>query len=185
MFNVDTKPVPKPNSSTPFSLTPAAVASAPPMPSPVSAPVSTASTAASNGVSVIGRDLTILGEKITIVSQNKLQVDGDVRGDVHGKQVIITAGGSVHGLVRAEKIEVHGSVSGAICAVTVIMHATAKVEGDVTHQSLGIAEGAHFEGRVHRSDDMNELMPVLDPNAIAASANVGPNGSSNGSGGFM
>ena len=39
------------------------------------------------GVSVIGTDLTILGDKITIISQNKLQVDGQVRGDVHGKEI--------------------------------------------------------------------------------------------------
>jgi len=37
------------------------------------------------GVSVIGTDLTILGDRIVIISQNKLQVDGQVRGDVHGK----------------------------------------------------------------------------------------------------
>ncbi len=42
--------------------------------------------AAATGISVIGNDLTILGEKITIISQNKLQVDGHVQGDVHGKQ---------------------------------------------------------------------------------------------------
>jgi len=124
--------------------------------------------AAATGVSVIGRDLTILGDKITIVSQNKLQVDGDVRGDVHGKQVIITAEGSVVGLVCAEKIEVHGGVRGAIRAVTVMLHASAQVEGDIMHQNLAIAEGAQFEGRVRRSNDVDELMPVLDPEAIAS-----------------
>ena len=45
---------------------------------------------ASTGTSVIGTDLTILGDHITIISKNKLQVDGDVRGNVHGKQVVIT-----------------------------------------------------------------------------------------------
>ena len=42
---------------------------------------------AATGTSVIGTDLTILGDHITIISKNKLQVDGDVRGNVHGKQV--------------------------------------------------------------------------------------------------
>ena len=59
------------------------------------------------GVSVIGTDLTILGDKITIISQNKLQVDGDVRGNVHGKHVVITDEGSVVGMVSAETIERH------------------------------------------------------------------------------
>ena len=39
----------------------------------------------STGTSVIGNDLIILGERITIISQNKFQIDGHVHGDVHGK----------------------------------------------------------------------------------------------------
>ncbi len=120
------------------------------------------------GTSVIGRDLTLLGEKITIVSQNKLRVDGDVRGNVHGKQVIITEEGSVEGMVCAEKIEVHGGVRGSIRAVNVTLHATGQVDGDIMHHTLAISEGAQFDGRVRRSNDTAELMPVLDPEAIAA-----------------
>ena len=55
------------------------------------------------GVSVIGTDLTILGDKITIISQNKLQVDGQVRGDVHGKEILVSRGGSVTGKVWARR----------------------------------------------------------------------------------
>lgn len=127
------------------------------------------STSASSGTSVIGTDLTILGERITIISANRLQVDGDVRGNVHGKQVVITEEGSVTGTVCAEEIEVRGGVRGAIRAVTVKLHATAKVEGDVTHQNLAIEEGAQFDGRVRRSNDRAELMPVLDPEVIERS----------------
>jgi cytoskeletal protein CcmA (bactofilin family) len=119
------------------------------------------------GVSVIGTDLTLLGEKISIVSQNKLQVDGDVRGNVHGKQVVITKEGSVVGMVCAEKIEVLGGVRGSIRAVTVKLHDTAQVEGDIMHHTLAISEGAQFDGRVRRSSDPQELMPILDPEVIA------------------
>jgi cytoskeletal protein CcmA (bactofilin family) len=126
------------------------------------------SNAAAIGTSVIGRDLTLLGEKITIVSQNKLRVDGDVRGNVHGKEVIITDGGSVEGMVSAEKIEVHGGVRGSIRAVSVTLHSTGKVDGDIMHHMLAISEGAQFDGRVRRSNDTSELMPVLDPELISA-----------------
>jgi cytoskeletal protein CcmA (bactofilin family) len=127
-----------------------------------------------DGVSVIGNDLTILGEKITIISKNKLQVDGHVRGDVHGKQVTISKGGEVTGQVCAEKIEVRGAVRGAIRAITVALFDSAKVEGDIVHQKLSIAEGAEFDGNVRRVDDPNALMPVLDAEAImGSSSNVG------------
>ena len=82
-----------------------------PGPAPMTAPAPVARStpspfepakAASSGTSVIGTDLTILGDRITIISANKLQVDGDVRGNVHGKQVVITEEGSVVGMVCAE-----------------------------------------------------------------------------------
>jgi len=117
--------------------------------------------------SVIGSDLTILGEKITIISQNKLQVDGHVRGDVHGKQVIISKDGSVTGKVCAERIEVCGDVRGSIRALTITLHDSAKVDGDIVHQTLSITQGAVFDGRVQRAKDPNELMPVLDAQTIA------------------
>jgi cytoskeletal protein CcmA (bactofilin family) len=118
------------------------------------------------GSSVIGTDLTILGEKITIISQNKLQIDGDVRGDVNGKQVVIGEDGSVVGTVSAESIEVRGGVRGAIRAQSVMLHPTAEVEGDIFHQTLSISEGAQFDGRVRRAKDANELRPQLDPSAF-------------------
>jgi cytoskeletal protein CcmA (bactofilin family) len=132
-----------------------------------SGPVTATSFESDSGTSVIGRDLTLLGEKITIVSQNKLRVDGDVRGNVHGKQVTITEGGSVEGMVCAEKIDVNGAVRGSIRAVSVTLSGTSEVDGDIMHKSLAISEGARFDGRVRRAEE-TELTPVLDPEAIAA-----------------
>ena len=81
------------------------------------------------GVSVIGTDLTILGDRIVIISQNKLQVDGQVRGDVHGKEILVSKGGSVTGKVWAERIDVRGTVEGSIVAVALTLHDLAKVDG--------------------------------------------------------
>lgn len=124
--------------------------------------------APATGNSVIGSDLTILGEKISIISQNRLQVDGHVRGDVHGKQVIISKDGSVTGEVCAERIEVRGGVRGSIRAMTVCLHDTAQVQGDIMHQKLAISEGAEFDGRVRLIKDSGELMPTLDADVIAS-----------------
>lgn len=161
MFNTDPKnnlPQPKPG---PTPLGAAATQATRSSPSPFDK-----SASAPSGTSVIGTDLTILGDRITIISANKLQVDGDVRGNVHGKQVVITEEGSVVGMVCAEAIEVRGGVRGSIRAVSVKLQASAQVEGDITHQKLSIAEGAEFDGRVKLSKDVNELMPVLDPEVI-------------------
>ena len=124
--------------------------------------------AATMGQSVIGTDLTILGEKITIISQNRLQIDGDVRGDVNGRQVIIGEDGSVIGTVSAENIEVRGGIRGAIKAQSVTLQPTAVVEGDIFHITLSIAEGAQFDGRVRRAKDAAELKPNLDVDSFAS-----------------
>ncbi len=164
MFSVDSTANPDLNNS---KLSPGRGGSVvSPSPRPAFEP--TTSTATTAGTSVIGNDLTLLGEKITIISQNKLQVDGHVRGNVHGKQVLITENGSVVGMVCAEKIEVRGAVRGSIRAVSVALQSTAQVEGDIMHQKLAISEGAKFDGRVRRSDDTAELMPVLDPEKVAS-----------------
>jgi cytoskeletal protein CcmA (bactofilin family) len=128
-----------------------------------------AASALSNaGLSVIGTDLTILGQNIAIISQNKLQIDGDVRGDVVGKQVTISSEGSVIGTVCADKIEVHGGIRGAIRAAVVIVHPTAQVDADILHQTLSVAEGALLEGSLKKSKDPGELVPNLDPSSYAA-----------------
>jgi cytoskeletal protein CcmA (bactofilin family) len=146
--------------------------SAPPMPGRAS-PFAPATTM---GASVIGTDLTIIGEKITIISQNRLQIDGDVRGDVNGKQVIIGEDGSVIGTVSAEAIEVRGGVRGAIRAQAVTLQPTAVVEGDIFHTTLSIAEGAQFDGRVKRAKDPSELKPNLDVDSFGTAPSSTPTG---------
>jgi cytoskeletal protein CcmA (bactofilin family) len=84
-------------------------------------------------MSVLGADLTLLGDKITIISQSKLQVDAKIRGDIHAREVVINAEGSVSGEVWAERIDVRGEVRGTIIAVTVALHESARVAGHILH----------------------------------------------------
>ncbi|HYI05326.1 MAG TPA: hypothetical protein VD858_10580, partial [Reyranella sp.] len=79
MFGRGTNPDQKTPSATPSSpsgpLTPPSrdfTAATPPMMSPSKAP------------SVIGADLAIVGQKITLVCQSALIVAGEVSGDIHG-----------------------------------------------------------------------------------------------------
>ena len=117
--------------------------------------------------SVIGSDLTILGDRIAIISQESLQIDGDIRSDVTGKQVTVGRQGSVTGTISAEHVEVNGGVRGAVKAASVFLNTTAQVEAEIMHQNLTIAEGAYFEGRVRRAESAADLAPNLDPNSYA------------------
>ncbi len=130
-------------------------------------PRASAAEAQAGQISIIGADLMILGEKITVITKARLLVDGEVRGDINGKEVIVGQTGRVTGTVAAHSIEVHGHVYGAVKAQAVTLHPTSVVEGDIFNQTLKISEGAVFDGRVRRVKDAREVEPILDPAMIS------------------
>jgi cytoskeletal protein CcmA (bactofilin family) len=150
---------------------PASDAPAPSFPAPA-APAPAASSGASHGASVIGPDLTIIGERITLVCKSRLVVTGEIVGDISGGEVTIGETGKVTGTVSARSINVQGTVKGALRAATVTLHDTAHIDGDIMQKNLVIAEGAHFDGRVRAAADASELEPVLDPAQITRDANI-------------
>lgn len=135
-----------------------------------------------DGVSVIGRDLTIVGDGLRIVSRGKIQVEGQIRGDVLGQEIVIGNEGHVAGLVSATKIIVHGAVDGAIRGQQVELTSKARVDADIFHASLTLEQGASFEGKSRRPQDIASLIPDLEraasdpPNAYS-----GNDGSDRGS----
>jgi len=114
------------------------------------------------GKSVISNDLKIIGQGLRIISRGTLQIDGEVEGDVAGKEVIIGEMGQVTGIVAAERVIVRGKIAGAIRSVMVALQSSARVEGDIHHRSLSIEQGAQFDGRCRRPTDLAELTLDLD-----------------------
>jgi cytoskeletal protein CcmA (bactofilin family) len=112
--------------------------------------------------SIIGNDLTIVGQGLRIITRGTLQVDGLVEGDVVGNEVIIGEKGRVTGVVSGESVEVRGAVAGTVKAMSVCLRASAKVSGDVHHRELTVEQGAHLDGRVRRPEDTAELNPVFE-----------------------
>jgi cytoskeletal protein CcmA (bactofilin family) len=112
--------------------------------------------------SVIGSDLSIEGQSITIRCQGLLTVNGDINADVHSKQIEVGQDGSISGGVSAENVDVHGKVRGSIHGARVVLHPTADVEGDIHTQFLTIQEGASFDGRSRKVRDLAEVAPQLE-----------------------
>jgi cytoskeletal protein CcmA (bactofilin family) len=132
----------------------------PTKPSPATAPSGHGKASFTTG-SIIGNDLTIMGQGLRIVTRGTLQVDGRIEGDVVGHEVIIGDRGHVTGIVSGESVVVRGAVSGTIRAMSVVLQSGAKVEGDVHHQKLAVEQGAQLDGRVRRPQDISELRPDL------------------------
>lgn len=112
--------------------------------------------------SVIGADLAIVGQKITLVCQSALVIAGDVSGDVHGDDVTVGETGKVTGTVSARNLSVHGEVNGELRAETVALYSTARINGDIVQKHLVIAEGAQFDGRVRSAKSESDWQPVLN-----------------------
>lgn len=159
--NQDQKPSPPPSpaAAPPPPAQPMAVPSAAPAPA---APLASES--------VIGEDLAIIGQQITVVSHNRLMVNGTIHGNVNGKEVFVGPRGKVVGTVTANHIEVEGVISGALRGASVSLKPSARVDGDIFHQNLAISEGAQFDGCVRRPQDPSEITPVLDAESIQAKA---------------
>lgn|SRR5215471_556721 len=121
-----------------------------------------AATAEQTGetVSTIGSEMTIAGQ---ISCAAGARIFGRVEGRFHGTSVVIGAGAhvqgelagadfmidegaEVEGQIRAQKVMVHGRVKGTIRAAEVKLLGCARVEGDIFHQRLSMAEATQFEG---------------------------------------
>lgn len=117
-------------------------------------------------MSVIGSDFAIVGEKVTLVCKSKLLVEGEVIGDINGEDVTVGESGMVTGTITARTITMHGALKGALRGESVTLHKTARVDGDIVQNTLVVAEGAQFDGRVRPPQDANEVKPQLDPAAF-------------------
>ncbi|MGH6816928.1 MAG: bactofilin family protein [Hyphomicrobiaceae bacterium] len=112
-----------------------------------------------SGASLIGTDLTILGN---LLSKGDVQVDGEVQGDVHAAHVVVGERACVTGGIVASEVVVRGRVMGSIRGKKVMLQSSSIVEGDVYHNTLGIEQGAFFEGKSRRSEDPTAGVSPLD-----------------------
>jgi len=100
--------------------------------------------------SMIGPDVTILGN---LISNGEIQIDGEVKGDLHGTHIVVGEKARIHGGVTGEEVVIRGHVNGSVRGLKVMLQSSSHVEGDIHHQSFAIEQGAYFEGKSRRSDD--------------------------------
>ncbi|MEO1266288.1 MAG: polymer-forming cytoskeletal protein, partial [Pseudomonadota bacterium] len=129
-----------------------AVPSAPPTPpAPLTQPTTAAQgTVGRAAASVIGEGLLIVGN---LTSKSEVHIDGEVKGDIRGAQVLIGKSARISGNVIGDDVVVRGHVKGAVHGRRVAVQASGHVEGDIHHETLAIEQGAFFEGRSKRSPD--------------------------------
>jgi cytoskeletal protein CcmA (bactofilin family) len=112
--------------------------------------------------SVIGNDLSIEGDTITIRCKGSLKILGNIQADLHSKRLEVGKEAVINGAIAADTIDVFGRVQGSIFGAKVVLHAGADVEGDIMSQLLSVEEGANFDGRSRRVTDAAQIAPQLE-----------------------
>ena len=108
-------------------------------------------TDTSNGNStVIGQGIHVKGE---ITGPASIEVWGSLEGRAGTEGLLwVREGGKVDGEIAATNVVVEGQVEGSIHAKErVELRSTCKVEGDLAAQTVAIAEGSYFEGKIQMS----------------------------------
>jgi cytoskeletal protein CcmA (bactofilin family) len=118
--------------------------------------------------SVIGNDLSIEGDAITIRCKGSLTVNGNIQADLHSRRLQVGKDAVVSGAISADTVDVFGRVQGAILGAKVVLHTGADVEGDIMSQLLSVEEGANFDGRSRRVTDPAAIVPQLESTSKAA-----------------
>jgi len=118
----------------------------------------------------------LLGYGTKIIGQlhfeGSVRIDGNVDGEIDGKEITIGETAVVTAQIRADSIVVCGKVEGDITATQRIeIRSTAKVSGDITAPTLVIKEGATFEGRCStrrstRDESEHEVRRLFLPEVV-------------------
>lgn len=115
--------------------------------------------------SLVGHNLTINGDMS--VDEFGLRIDGHIVGNVNSEHglVMVGAGGSVLGTIRAARIIVAGKVVGNLIADDIIeCNSTAQVQGHVRSTGFMIHSGATVRGTMAAT---NAKLPTVSAQAPA------------------
>ena len=105
-------------------------------------------SAASEGLSVIGKTLFVKGE---LEAAEDMLVEGRVEGSIKhtASQLTIGVSGVVNADIDAKNLVIEGTVEGNIVgAESVVIRDSADVRGNVYTARISIADGAQFSGTV-------------------------------------
>jgi cytoskeletal protein CcmA (bactofilin family) len=130
-------------------------------------PVSPPAPSAQGAPCVLGPTLHFKGE---LYGEEDLDFQGQIEGSIeHTRSLSIGKEGGVKGNIRAKFVIIEGRVEGDVYATeSVSIRQSAKVTGNIFAPRVGIADGAHFSGRIdmnHKGVPAKLDKPLSEPQA--------------------
>jgi cytoskeletal protein CcmA (bactofilin family) len=95
--------------------------------------------------SQLGTAATVTG---VLDIEGELQIHGSVVGRINAERLIVCRFGTVEGDIVAKDVRIGGRLNGRIFALNVTLDETADVSGRIFHNTVTVARGARFEGRM-------------------------------------
>jgi cytoskeletal protein CcmA (bactofilin family) len=95
---------------------------------------------------LIGPDTTFTGN---IESQENLQIEGQVNGDINCDELVVTESGTVTGDIVAKSITVEGTVKGQVRTDNLRLRKTSRIDGGVTLKNWIVDSGAKVDATCH------------------------------------
>ena len=95
--------------------------------------------------SQLGTAATVTG---VLDIEGELQVHGSVVGRINAERLIVCRFGTVEGDIVAKDVRIGGRLNGRVFALNVTLDETADVSGRIFHNTVTVARGARFEGRM-------------------------------------
>ena len=97
--------------------------------------------------SYIGPDVIIRGD---LSCAADVKFDGTITGNLDCANLAVGPSGRIDGAVVVNSFELNGTLNGSVQADTVRLGPHAELTGDITYDTLGVDQGASFEGKLMR-----------------------------------
>lgn len=113
--------------------------------------------------SIVGASLKIDGD---LIISKSLRIDGVVHGNIYQVEgasatVAVGPGANLVGNLSVQDVIISGTVKGnIICPGRVELIESAKIEGDLTYGSIGVAVGARIMGQLRQIDELTQSEAV-------------------------
>jgi cytoskeletal protein CcmA (bactofilin family) len=96
-------------------------------------------------LSQLGTALTVTG---VLDTEGEIQIHGTVQGRINAERLVLGECGTVEGDIVARDVRIGGRLNGRVFALNVTLDDTADVSGRIFHNTVTVARGARFEGRM-------------------------------------